>query len=192
MHRLPLIDAVVPMAFFLSLMVYIHQISILEGDVMTIEKTMNVRAIGPALQLSKRLATAAMAFMLTLSMPAFSFAQAVEPAQAPASLGLPDVPTTRILAIGRLTSKSTPGAIGAVLPQEVRETVKLYLGGKIEQWYVRKDQASVVFILDMTDVNEARKTLAQLPLGRADLMEFDLIPLGPLSPLAALGGAQSR
>lgn len=159
---------------------------------MTIEKSMNVRAIGPALQLPKRLATAAMAVMLTLSMPAFSSVQAAEPAQTPASVGLPDVPTTRILAIGRLTSKSTPGAIGAVLPQEVRDTVKLYLGGKIEQWYVRKDQASVVFILNITDVNEARRTLAQLPLGRADLMEFDLIPLGPLSPLAALGGAPGR
>jgi hypothetical protein len=79
-----------------------------------------------------------------------------------------------------------------VLPQEVRDTVKLYLEGKIEQWYVRKDEASVVFILNITDVNEARRTLAQLPLGRANLMEFDLIPLGPLSPLAALGGSSNR
>jgi hypothetical protein len=160
---------------------------------MTIEKITNVAAIGPASRLPKRLATAALAVTLALAIPAFSFAQAApEPAQASASLGLPDVPTTRILAIGRLTSKSTPGAIGAVLPQEVRDTVKLYLEGKIEQWYVRKDQASVVFILNITDVNEARRTLAQLPLGRADLMEFDLIPLGPLSPLAALGGSPSR
>ena len=117
---------------------------------------------------------------------------AQEPAQKSASLGLPDVPTTRILAIGRLTSRSTPGAMREVLPQEVRDTVKLYLEGKIEQWYVRKDEASVVFILNITDVNEARRTLAQLPLGRANLMEFDLIPLGPLSPLAALGGSSNR
>jgi hypothetical protein len=159
---------------------------------MNIERSMNVSVIGQALELPKRLTTAAMAILLTLSAPALSFAQTTEPVQIPASLGLPDVPTTRILAIGRLTSKSTPGAIGAVLPQEVRDTVKLYLGGKIEQWYVRKDQASVVFILNMTDVNEARRTLEQLPLGRADLMEFDLIPLGPLAPLAALGGASTR
>ena len=160
---------------------------------MTIEKIMSAVATGPASRLPKRLVTAALAATLTLAAPVLSFAQAApEPAQASASLGLPDVPTTRILAIGRLTSTSTPGAIGAVLPQEVRETVKLYLDGKIEQWYVRKDQASVVFILNITDVNEARRTLAQLPLGRANLMEFDLIPLGPLSPLAALGGSPNR
>ncbi|WP_254074065.1 hypothetical protein [Burkholderia sp. S171] len=160
---------------------------------MTIEKIISGVAIGPASGLSKRLVTVALGVALMFAAPAFSFAQtATEPAQASASLGLPDVPTTRILAIGRLTSKSTPGAIGAVLPQEVRETVKLYLEGKIDQWYVRKDQASVVFILNITDVNEARRTLEQLPLGRADLMEFDLIPLGPLSPLAALGGSPNR
>jgi hypothetical protein len=187
------IIAVVSMAFFLPLMLYIHQKPVLHGDVMTIKKIINVTVMTPASGLLKRLATAALAVTLTFVAPAFSFAQAaLEPAQASASLGLPGVPTTRILAIGRLTSRSTPGAIGAVLPQEVRDTVKLYLEGKIDQWYVRKDQASVVFILNITDLNEARSTLAQLPLGRADLMEFDLIPLGPLSPLAALGGSPSR
>ena len=146
-----------------------------------------------AWRLPRRLATAALAVTLALFVPALAFGQAApEPAQKSASLGLPDVPTTRILAIGRLTSRSTPGAMREVLPQEVRDTVKLYLEGKIEQWYVRKDEASVVFILNITDVNEARRTLAQLPLGRANLMEFDLIPLGPLSPLAALGGSSNR
>ncbi|CAN7702439.1 hypothetical protein [Caballeronia sp. 15711] len=160
---------------------------------MTFEKSIDETTEGSVSILPKRLVTAALAVTLALAAPAFSFAQApLEPAQASAALGLPNVPTTRILAIGRLTSKSTPDAVGAVLPQEVRDTVKLYLEGKIDQWYVRKDQASVVFILNMTDVNEARNTLAQLPLGRADLMEFDLIPLGPLSPLAALGGSASR
>jgi len=143
--------------------------------------------------LPRRLATAALAVTLALFVPVLAFGQAApEPAQKSASLGLPDVPTTRILAIGRLTSRSMPGAMKEVLPQEVRDTVKLYLEGKIEQWYVRKDEASVVFILNITDVNEARRTLAQLPLGRANLMEFDLIPLGPLSPLAALGGSPNR
>jgi hypothetical protein len=84
--------------------------------------------------LPRRLATAALAVTLALFVPVLAFGQAApEPAQKSASLGLPDVPTTRILAIGRLTSRSTPGAMKEVLPQEVRDTVKLYLEGKIEQ-----------------------------------------------------------
>jgi hypothetical protein len=130
---------------------------------------------------------------LALSLPGVAFAQATPaPVQASAAQGLPDVPTTKILAIGRLTSKSTPGAMSTVLPQEVRDTVQLYLAGKIDQWYVRKDQDAVVFILNIADVKQARETLAQLPLGRAHLMKFDLIPLGPLSPLAMLGTAPAR
>lgn len=143
--------------------------------------------------LRERLMRVAFAVTVAVSMPVAALAQtAPEPTHGSSALGLPDVPTTKILAIGRLTSKSTPGAMGPVLPREVQETVKLYLDGKIDQWYVRKDQASVVFILNVADVKTAHALLAQLPFGRADLMEFDLIPLGPLSPLAALGGGAAH
>jgi hypothetical protein len=37
-------------------------------------------------------------------------------------------------------------------------------------------------------VEEAHTLLEQLPLGRAKLMEFELMPLGPLSPLRVLLG----
>jgi hypothetical protein len=35
-----------------------------------------------------------------------------------------------------------------VLPEEVRDTVQLYLQGKIDQWYVQKDQSGVVFMIN--------------------------------------------
>ena len=113
-------------------------------------------------------------------------AQAQGQAQAVAPNGLPTVTTTRILAIGHLTPKATPRVMPAVMPDEVRETVRLYLAGKVADWYVRKDGPGVVFILNLTDVAEARALLEQLPLGRQGLMDFDLIPLGPLSPLGLL------
>lgn len=99
---------------------------------------------------------------------------------------LPKVPTTKIIAIGSLTAKATPDAVSAVMPEEVRETVKLSLAGKIEQWNVRTDQSGVVFVLNLTDVNEARDMFAKLPLDKGGLMRFEFIPVGPLSPLALL------
>lgn len=105
---------------------------------------------------------------------------------------LPKVPTTRIMAIGHLTAKATPEAVGALLPEEVRQTVQLNLDGKIDQWFVRKDQNGVVFFLTIVDLKEARATLERLPLGQAGLMEFDLIPLGPLSPLGLLIAPQGQ
>ncbi len=73
-----------------------------------------------------------------------------------------------------------------VMQQEVRDTVRLYLAGKLDQWFVRRDQNGVVFLLNVSTVAEARTLLEKLPLGEAKLMEFDLIPLGPLTPLGLL------
>jgi hypothetical protein len=96
------------------------------------------------------------------------------------------VPTTRILAIGQLTPAGMGAARRSVMPSEVRETVKLYLAGKIDQWYVRQDGQGVVFVLNTPSQDQARAELEALPLGQAKMMTFELIPLGPLNPLRLL------
>ncbi len=122
--------------------------------------------------------------------PLFSFFSLVMaiglPAQTQTSPILEAVPTTRVLAIGRITNGSTMDKVKSVMQQEVRDTVRLYLAGKLDQWFVRRDQNGVVFLLNVSTVAEAHALLEKLPLGEAKLMEFDLIPLGPLSPLGLL------
>jgi hypothetical protein len=100
----------------------------------------------------------------------------------------PPTPTTRILAIGTLNPGVDPAAARAILPTEVRETVKLYLNGKIDQWFSLQGRNGVAFILNVTDVAEAHEKLEKLPLGQAHLMSFELTPLGPLNPLRQLLG----
>jgi hypothetical protein len=100
----------------------------------------------------------------------------------------PPTPTTRILAIGTINSGVDPAAVRSILPTEVRETVKLYLDGKIDQWFSLQDRSGVAFILNVTDPAVARDMLEKLPLGQAHLMSFELIPLGPLDPLRQLQG----
>ncbi|WP_260433755.1 hypothetical protein [Burkholderia sp. Bp8998] len=73
-----------------------------------------------------------------------------------------------------------------ILPTEVRETAQLYFEGKIDQWYSLQDQAGVAFILNVTDVSQAHEMLEALPLGKAHLMAFSLLPIGPLKPLSKL------
>jgi hypothetical protein len=67
--------------------------------------------------------------------PTASVAQSAAPAASPSS-GL-DVPTTKLLAIGSFTAKGTPDQWKPLLPSEVRDTVRLYLAGKIDQWYLK-------------------------------------------------------
>jgi hypothetical protein len=117
--------------------------------------------------------------------PAALRAQSGAPGVVPASSGL-DVPTTKLLAIGSFTAKGTPEQWKPLLPSEVRDTVRLYLAGKIDQWYVKQDQSGVVFMMNVTDSKEALELLGKFPFGRAGLMEFQIIPLGPISPLRSL------
>ena len=97
-------------------------------------------------------------------------------------------PTTKILAIGTINPGFDQSQVFAVLPEEVRGTVDLYLDGKIEQWYSLQGRPGVAFILNVTDTTAAHEMLEKLPLGQAHLMSFELIPLGPLNPLRQLQG----
>ena len=130
-----------------------------------------------------RIAVACIAF----AAPCFVAAQATPPLAADLR-----VPTTKVLAIGRFTAGSTPDVWRPYLDDEVRQTVELYLAGKIEQWWVKPDQSGVVFLFANGDVAEVQALLDRLPMGRAHVMAFDLVPLGPLAPLRRLLVAPAR
>ena len=108
------------------------------------------------------------------------------PAPPAAARPFPAVPTTKVLALGRFTTPPTPAQVAAIFPQEVPATLRLYLAGKIDQWWVRQDQTGPVFLMNVDTVAAAREALEALPLGRADLMAFDYVELGPLTPLHLL------
>ena len=77
----------------------------------------------------------------------------------------------RIFAIGTVNPGVDPAAVRSILPTEVRETVKLYLDGKIDQWYSQQGRSGVVFLLNVTDPTAAHDMLEKLPLGQAHLMD---------------------
>jgi hypothetical protein len=98
----------------------------------------------------------------------------------------PIVPTTKILAIGQFTKAPTPEQINEFFAKEVPATLRLYLAGKIDQWWIRQTQTGPVFLLNVTSLEEARALMEKLPLGQAGLMKHEFIELGPLTPLHLL------
>jgi hypothetical protein len=94
--------------------------------------------------------------------------------------------TTKVLAIGSWTAKATPETRPAVMPFEARDTLRLMLAGKIDQWFAKSDGSGAVFLMNVTDPAEAHKLLEALPLGQANMMTFELIPVGPLWPLGLM------
>ena len=111
------------------------------------------------------------------------------PALAAASLfAQPPSPPKVTSVMATLTVKEgiSRDQIGKIMQSEVRETVGLYLDGKIREWYARGDGKGVVFILDCKTVEEAKAILEKLPLIKANFASFEYMPLGPLSPLRVL------
>jgi peptidyl-tRNA hydrolase len=84
------------------------------------------------------------------------------------------------------------GDLAKVMPDEVRETVRLYLNGKIEQWYAMTEGRGVVFILNCATAQEAQAMMESLPLGKAQYADFKFTPLGPLTPLRYLLGPATQ
>ena len=93
---------------------------------------------------------------------------------------------TGVLTILSPKPGATPEQIMKIMPAEIRATVPLYLDGKIQQWFTRGDGKGVIFLLNCKDVAEARALLESLPLSRANLVDEQFIPVGPLLPLGLL------
>src|SRR5260370_2474162 len=100
--------------------------------------------------------------------------------------------TTAVLVIETSKPGVTPQQIMAVIPEEIRATVKLYLDGKIRQWYSRGDGKGVIFLVDAKTEDEARAVMETLPLAKQQLMDHEYIPVGPLMPLMPLIGAAAQ
>jgi hypothetical protein len=102
-------------------------------------------------------------------------------AQAPAP-----APITAVLVNLTIAPDVDRTQVMKVMPDEVRATVKLYLDGKISQWYSRSDGRGVMFIMNSTSVADAKASMDELPLAKAKLATFEFTALGPLTPLRAL------
>ena len=108
--------------------------------------------------------------------------------------GAPGVPsvaipkTTEVLVIQTPRQGVTVQQIMAIIPEEIEATVRLYLDGKIRQWYSRGDGKGVIFLVDAKTEDEARAIMEALPLAKEQLMDHEYIPVGPLMPLRALIG----
>lgn len=70
-------------------------------------------------------------------------------------------------------------AFGPHLKAEAIRALELYQEGTIRELYFRGDREEAVLVLECADEREAREALDSLPLVRAGLIAFDLIPLVP-------------
>ena len=85
---------------------------------------------------------------LIAALPVASVAQSQSGAAAGVVPSAAMPKPTEVLVIQTPKQGVTPQQILAVIPEEVRATVKLYLDGKIREWYSRGDGKGVIFLVD--------------------------------------------
>ena len=91
----------------------------------------------------------------------------------------------KVMAIGTLDAPLTPEQRQQILPNEVSHTLKLYLDGKIEQFWFRQGTGPI-FLMDADSVEEAKATVDDMPLVAGGLAKYQFWPVGPLAPLGLL------
>ena len=92
----------------------------------------------------------------------------------------------KVFAIGSFAKPITDEERKQIMQKEVPDTLKLYLEGKIEQFWFREDKPGVIFLMNTESVDQAKATIQALPLAANGFLEFQFIPVGPLKPLGLL------
>ncbi len=94
----------------------------------------------------------------------------------------------KILAMEREVPGVKPEQFAQHRKLEARKVWDLYLAGIIRELYFRQDRSEAVLIMECPSAGEAIRALGDLPLVRAGLITFDVIPLVPYPGFARLFG----
>ena len=98
----------------------------------------------------------------------------------------------KVLCISKWAKAPSPEERDAILPKEVRATLKLYLDGVIEQMWFKLDAPGVVFLVNAESVDAAKNPRAwpaagpSRPDGRAFEVREDLFAIDTPRPTASL------
>ena len=92
----------------------------------------------------------------------------------------------KAIAIASIVQPLTPEQRAQIMPNEVPATLKLYLDGKIEQFWFRQDAPGVLFLMNVESVDQAKATIEALPLVTGGYAKYDFMQVGPLAPLGLL------
>jgi|SRR5215813_8989736 len=91
----------------------------------------------------------------------------------------------KVFAIASIPSNVALEDVRKHLPDEVPATLKLYLEGKVEQFWFRENMGPI-FLMNVDTLDEAKGILGSLPLVAEGLMTYEYMPVTPLSPLRML------
>jgi muconolactone delta-isomerase len=85
----------------------------------------------------------------------------------------------KILALEKELPGATAERFQPLLKEEARAVWELQQAGLLREIYMTGEKHTAVLVLECAGVEEARRTLAEFPLVKSGLIEFELIDLRP-------------
>jgi hypothetical protein len=92
----------------------------------------------------------------------------------------------KVLAVASIAQPLSPEQRQQIMPKEVPATLRLYLDGKIEQFWFRQDKPGVIFLMNVETTEEAKAAIEALPLTAGGFAKYEFMHVGPLAPLGLL------
>ena len=91
--------------------------------------------------------------------------------------------TKKIIAYDRFKPGVGMDTVTPYIKDEVANVWRLWKAGIVRENYARVDQNGVVIVFECSSVDEARQYVADFPLSKAGLLEWDFIPVSAPLPL---------
>ena len=92
----------------------------------------------------------------------------------------------KIIAFDRFKPGVTLDTLRPYLRDEVSNVWRLWKAGTVRENYARADEPGVVIVFECPDLDEARRHIADFPLTKAGLIEWEFIALDAPLPLEFL------
>lgn len=92
----------------------------------------------------------------------------------------------KMLALEKEVPGTASARAGSFLKHEAEKAWELYQAEFIRELYFDRDRETAVLLLESPDVETARQKLGTLPLVKAGLITFEVIPLIPYPGFARL------
>ena len=89
----------------------------------------------------------------------------------------------KIIAYDRFKPGVGMETIEPYIKDEVANVWRLWNAGIVRENYARADQNGVVIVFECSSVDEAKRYVADFPLSKAGLLEWDFIPVSAPLPL---------
>ena len=92
----------------------------------------------------------------------------------------------KVLAVATINKPLSPEQRQQIMPSEVPATLKLYLDGKIEQFWFRQDKPGVIFLMNVDTDRAGQDGGRSAAAYVRRLRDYELMQVGPLAPLGLL------